>query len=992
MSSLKNQDKNSKGTYWRSFDQLESNQEFNKFAKAEFADSFTEKNDPISRRTFVSIMGASLAMAGLAGCRRPVEKIVPFVDQPENLVLGEPEHYATVMPFGTSAYGLLVTCNEGRPTKIEGNELHPSTLGKSNSFLQASILNLYDPDRSKNPVKNGKKESWLSFADFWNTNREDFENSNGEGLVILSDESPSLSLYRLHKEFLKKFPKAKWVVYNSISDETIYGGIKLATGKDLRPVYAYDKAKVILSLDADILMLEQESITASNGFALGRNPEESHGDMNRLYAVEPGYSITGAMADHRLKLHARDILPFTVALGHELEREGVRIALLNEYKEVDVSGIDQKWIHAIAVDLIKNQGKSVVVGGRRQSEALHALILSINDSLGNTGKTLNLYPIKDTLVSSSHSLMGLREDIDNDKVNTLIVLGNDVIHNIPSDLKLSEKFEKIQHTIHFGYQNNETAKLCDWHINSSHFLESWGDARSSDGSLSVIQPVIEPLYYGKSDLEFVDFLMTGEIRRSHEIVRQTWAKYLRSNAFDIEWRRVLHNGLLENSIGQAVRPVLSNRKLKTFLKKHPLQSKTDGIELLFTVDYSMYDGRYTNNGWMHELPDPITKLIWDNAGLVSKKTAEKYDLDSGDIVKVTSSGKSIEIPIWILPGHVDDAITLPLGYGYKSVGRVGDGVGFDVTPLQTTEGMNFVSGASLENTGKKHRLASTQNHGSMEGRPLIREATLDEYHEDPKFAQHAVHVPDLQSLWKEHKYDKGYQWGMSIDLNSCLGCGACSIACQSENNIPIVGKNNGDYGREMHWIRVDRYFNGDDDNPEIGFQPVSCQHCEMAPCEQVCPVAATTHDVEGLNVMTYNRCIGTRYCSNNCPYKARRFNFFNYTNSLPELIQMAQNPDVTVRSRGVMEKCTYCTQRINRSKRVAKLEDRTLRDGEMRTACQQACPTNAISFGNILDTESEIVKAKSSDRTYEILAEFNLRPRTSYMARLRNPNPKLHNS
>ncbi|MDP8208535.1 MAG: TAT-variant-translocated molybdopterin oxidoreductase [Candidatus Electryonea clarkiae] len=975
--------------YWRSLEQLDNKPEYQRFAKNEFPEEDTEKNHPVSRRTFLSTVGTTLAFAGLTGCRRPVEKIVPYVDAPENLVLGEPEYYATSMPLGTSSYGLVVTCHEGRPVKIEGNELHPSSLGKSNNFMQASILNLYDPDRSRKITNKGKESSWQEFEDAWKEIKTEFDENGGEGLVILGNESSSPSFERLKKEFFKTYPKAEWVTFNSVSDENIYGGIRIASGKNLQPVYHYDKAKIIVALDADPFMMDSENVTSALGFAKGRSISGPHDKMNRLYVAEPGYTITGAMADHRLRIKSSQVIDFTVLLARALESRGTTIPALSAFGAVKQNNIDQRWIDAVADDLISHKGKSLVVAGRRQPKAVHALILSINYALENIDNTIEFHIAEHIQVSDRAALKNLVANIDNGKVNTLVVLSDYPVATIPFDLQIIESLKKIQRTYKLSSSADSVSALLDGDIHSAHNLASWGDCRSMDGTPAIIQPMIEPLFFGKSVLEVLNLIIYGESQKGYNIVRETWKDIFHGESFELSWRKALHDGVYPEGKTRVEPVIIQEIAIEAHLKEFPIENNSTGMEIVFTADHSVYDGRFSNNGWMQELPDPLTKLIWDNAALISTASAKMHGLENGDFISIESGDNSIEIPVWILPGQADDVIILPLGYGNDSNGRIEKGAGFSVNGIRTIDNMDFLSGTKVTRTGKKHVFATTQNHGSMEGRPLIREADLDEYRNDPEFAQHEVHVPDLASLWKEHKYDEGNQWGMSIDLNACIGCGACTISCQSENNIPVVGKEQADYGREMHWMRIDRYFNGDLNNPEIGFQPMACQHCEMAPCEQVCPVAATTHDAEGLNVMTYNRCIGTRYCSNNCAYKVRRFNFFNYTNRLPELVKMAQNPDVTVRSRGVMEKCTFCLQRINRTKRRAKLEGRTVMDGEMRTACQQACPTEAIKFGNILDKKSSIVKAKNSERTYEVLAELNLRPRTSYQARLRNPNPAL---
>ena len=935
-------------------------------------------------------MGASMALVWLAGCRRPIETIVPYVKAPETTVLGVPQYYATTMPFGNSSYGLLVETHEGRPTKIEGNEFHPTSYGSTNAFALASMLNLYDPDRSDGVLNNGTDSDWDQFVASWKPLLDKFSKSKGEGLAVLAEPYSSPTQAGIKKQFESQFPKARWVTYDPVSDENIFAGIRSATGQDSQPKYQFDTAKVILSLDSDFLLMESNNIIHSQRFAEGRHVEDEQDDMSRLYTVESGFTITGAMADHRMRLQSRQIGAFTAALGLELQALGADVKVdLSKYAP---HTFDKKWLRALAKDLWANKGESIVLAGRRQPASVHALVTLINAALDNNGKTVHYHELQHSETSSTAALKSLTDDMKGKKVTALVMLGGNPVYNTPVDLGFESALKSVNHTIHLSNAVDETSKLVEWHLPQAHFLESWGDARSVDGTLSVIQPMIEPLFGGHTSVELMNLLITGESVRGHDLVQETWKGILKGSNFESQWREILHNGLLENDIEGSAPPPVREGAVADLIAGRPFPTdKADikNLEAVFQADPSSYDGRYANNGWMQELPDPVTKLMWDNAAIMSPQTAKELGVETQDVIGLNYRGRFLSMAVHILPGQADYSITLPLGYGRSSGGRVADGSGFNTYKLRTADADSFDIGLRINRTNDTYKLANSQEHSAMEGRPLIREGTLEEYKHHPEFAQEMVHMPDLQSLWKEHKYDEGYQWGMTIDLNRCTGCNACVIGCQSENNIPIVGKDPADYGREMHWIRLDRYFNGDENSPEMVHQPVACHHCEMAPCEQVCPVAATTHDDEGLNTMTYNRCIGTRYCSNNCPYKVRRFNFFNYTNEIPEIVQMAQNPDVTVRSRGVMEKCTYCQQRINRAKHDAKQNSTTVADGDVVTACQQACPTNAIVFGNIRDPNSEVAKIKKQNRNYEMLGEYNLRPRTSYLAKLRNPNPEL---
>lgn len=968
------------------------------FLKENFPALSEDLKSPLSRRSFMSIMGASMALAGLAGCRRPVEKIIPYVIPPENIVPGVPEYYATTMPFGMSAYGLIVETHEGRPTKIEGNPDHPSTRGMSNAYMQASLLDLYDPDRAKKLLHKGVETEWHNFVEFWQKLYPKYVESQGKGLAIISESFSSPTLGRLYREFKQKFPKAIWYAYDPINDENIYKGIKLATGRDLRPVYDYSKADIILSLDCDFLLSESESITAAHGFAERRRLEDESGSMNRLYVVEPTLSVTGGMADHRLAMNSVQIGSFIAVLTKELKKRGLAVKVDDQYLRLSEHNFDDKWISALADDLMANRGKSLIVAGRRQSESIHALVYALNFVLGNIGVTVNYVELKDS--PENYDIDELYKAIDKGEVSTLMIFGCNPIYNLPYSISFGNQIKKIENTIYLSNHQNETSEYVNWLVPSSHYLESWGDTRAADGTLGIIQPLIQPLYESKSIFEMASLIVTGEDKGGFEIVRQTWKDLLPVLTFEKSWRQVLHDGLLRDNISAHIVAEPDWRKVR--LGSPPLvsgSSKTSIIE--FYPSASTFDGRYANNGWLQELPDPITKITWDNPALISPNTAKNHELQNGDMIKLSRRkfydthepvDYEIEIPVWVTPGIAENTIILSLGYGRRKAGRVGDNIGFDVYPIRDYDSSYFMDGITLTKTGATHKLACTQEHHTMENRPIIRQATLEHYRRHPEFAPEMVEHPPLNSLWDERKYDEGYQWGMAIDLNLCIGCNACTIACQSENNIPVVGKDQVIRGREMHWIRVDRYFAGDDTNAEMMHMPVPCQHCENAPCEQVCPVQATQHDKEGLNNMVYNRCVGTRYCSNNCPYKVRRFNFYNYTKEIGEMLKMAQNPDVTVRSRGVMEKCTYCLQRINRAKIAAKIDNREVRDGEIVTACEQACPTGAISFGNLRDQKSRVAQLKKQNRNYGLLEELNTKPRTSYLARIKNPNPKLEQS
>jgi len=981
--------------YWRSLAQIEDLPEYRTALEREFPEGASELPDGMTRREMMLLVGASMSLAGLAGCRRPVEEIVPYVANPEEFVPGIPRYYATTMPFRRSAYGLIVESHEGRPTKIEGNPAHPSTLGASSVRVQGSVLNLYDPDRSQSITLKGSRKSWADFVMAWGELSKTHAADGGASLAVLSESFSSPTLARLVSELRTRFPKSQWATYDAVSDENRLAGLRQATGRDVDLMLRFDRASVILTLDADPLLTDPETIRHARGFADGRRAGASGGAMNRLYAVEGVYSLTGAMADHRLRLESRQIAAFVAALAARLGAPGA-----SSQAGADVAGVDQRWIDAVAKDLQANRGKGLVVAGERQPAGVHAAVCALNAHLGNTGKTVSYYETKDAALPSVGSLTSLVSAMNGGTVQTLVILGGNPVFDAPADLDFAAAMKKVPHTIALGHSMDETSSSAEWHIPLAHYLESWGDARAVGGTLSVVQPLILPLFGGRTPIEVLG-LMAGEKggdkgdkeRPAYDILRDTWKPILGEADFDKKWNRVLHDGLLA---GSELAEVVPNVKGDAFAELARAAGSASGLEIVFLPSPSLHDGRFANDGWLQELPDPLTKLTWDNPALVSPKTAETLGLANEELVRVDYAGRSLELPVWILPGMADSVLVLTLGYGRQRAGRVGTGVGFDTFKVRASKAPGFDGGVKVTKLGRTHPLSVTQDHGSMEGRPLVRESTVAELRSPKKEEERrgALGVfeekPEHFSLWKEQTYDQGHQWGMTIDLNSCIGCNACMVACQSENNVPVVGKIQVAKAREMHWIRVDRYFSGEPSgNAEIVFQPVPCMQCEDAPCEQVCPVAATVHDKEGLNVMVYNRCIGTRYCSNNCPYKVRHFNFFNFTKDTPDVLKLAMNPDVTVRARGVMEKCSYCTQRINKAKIDSKLAGRELRDGDVKTACQQACPAAAIEFGDIRDKSSRVAKAKADPRNYALLEELNTKPRTTYLAKVRNPNPDL---
>jgi MoCo/4Fe-4S cofactor protein with predicted Tat translocation signal len=989
-------------THWRSTAELDNTPDFRAFLEAEFPEAADP--DGLNRRRWLQLMGASFALAGLAGCKGEDVNVLPFVERPVDRAPGKPQRFATAMELGGSAVGLMVTSIDGRPIKVEGNPGHPQSLGASSALAQASILELYDPDRSRMVVGPDGKGDWSYFCKFARPLFADIRQKKGKGLRILSGQSTSPTQARLAKLIAEKMPEAKWFGYDPVGDDNAREGAKLAFGQMVRTGYALDNADVIVSLDADLLGTDPAALQHARAFAKRRDVDaKSNKKMNRLYVIESSYSVTGGSADHRLALSPSQITAFAAALHAKVAGQGSSGNLPEKAA---------KYLSAIADDLAKARGRCVVAVGESQPPAVHAAAHAMNDALGNAGKTVSYYPVTDAdRPLNVEAISSITEELNRGDVETLVLLGGNPAYDAPVDLGVADAIKKAKTVIHLSLYRNETTKLCDWHVPQAHFLEDWGDTVSIDGTYSVIQPLIAPLHGGKSAIDFVSFLI-GDEASGKRLVDATYSTQGNVKS----WRRTLLDGYLETSPLQSAE-VAAKADVSIEVPSGVWSDNSDQLELAFAVDSSVYDGRFANNGWLQELPDPLTKLTWDNAALISPKSATALGVKTEDVITINLGDRSLDIPVYVLHGHADGTITLPLGYGRTAAGKVGGDETNEVAPvgantytLRTSSAMNAAQGARAAKTGRTHRLASTQDHHAIDTTgqkeraarvgKLIRTATVDYYHEHPDFAKHVVHHPPLESLWPEHEYN-GHRWGMSIDLNKCIGCNGCVAACQAENNVPIVGKDQVLRGREMHWIRIDRYFTGDPEDPDgVAHQPLACHHCELAPCEQVCPVNATVHSHEGLNDMVYNRCIGTRYCGNNCPYKVRRFNYFNYHEDLKdannEISKMVLNPEVTVRHRGVMEKCTYCVQRIQAVKIDAKNNKRPIEDGEIQTACQQACPTRAITFGDLGPVESEekreksaVAKAQQSDRAYAILAELNIKPRTMYLARISNPNPAL---
>jgi len=1014
--------------YWRSLEEAADTPAVQEMLQREFPSRASEWTDPVGRRQFLTLMGASLALTGVGACtRQPEERIVPYVRQPEELVPGQPLFFATAMSLDGYASGLLVESHMGRPTKIEGNPDHPASLGATDVFAQASVLSLYDPDRAQAVTYRGEIRPWNEFAAAVQSAVRPIRRRRGIGLRILTGPVGSPTLGQQLQQLIQGMPQARWHQYSPIHRDNVRAGARLAFGEYVETRYLVNKADVIVSLEGDLLGSMPGSTRYAREFASRRKVGNDATAMSRLYAIESTLSITGARADHRLPLRASQIEAFARALVAPLVSGGAA-------PSGTLSDEARRWADVIARDLQQHRGSSLVVAGPSQPAAVHALAHLANQALRNSGVTVEyIDPIEVGSVDHEASLRQLATDMDAGRVTTLIIIGTNPLYTAPADLQFATKMAKVGLRIYMGPDADETAAFCHWHVPQTHYLEEWSDARAFDGTVSIVQPLIAPLYDGHSPHEIVSVL-ADRPRSSYEIVRDYWQQRFAGGgapgtptetaapaepasatatpaaapqtapaaaadpAFERFWRRALHDGVVPNT---AYQPRTMTANADAVLGA-PAAQVVSGVEMLFAPDPTLYDGRFANNAWLQELPKPLTKLTWDNAVLMSPQMAQRLGIEpriafSGgehgqtiaEIVELKYQGRSLRMPVWVMPGQADDTVTVHLGQGRARTGRVGSGVGMNGYALRTSTAPWIAGPVEIAVTNDRMPLASVQAHHSMEGRELVRVGTFDEYRQDPNFAHRGgAEPPRTLTMYPENKRD-GYAWGMAIDLNVCTGCSACVVACQAENNIPVVGKDEVLRGREMHWLRVDRYHAGSPDAPDTHFQPVPCMQCENAPCEVVCPVAATVHSAEGLNDMVYNRCVGTRYCSNNCPYKVRRFNFFQYADWKTPSLTLVRNPDVSVRSRGVMEKCTYCVQRINVAKIQSEKEGRVVRDGEIATACEAVCPTQAIVFGNINDPNSRVSKLKADTRNYALLAELNTRPRTTYLAEVRNTNPEL---
>jgi len=1061
--------------YWRSLDELAATPGFQAQVEREFPQGAAELAG-VDRRHFLKIMAASFALGGLglAGCRRPEKYVLPYGRSIEGIIQGLPLYFATALPLRKAALPLLAETHQGRPTKLEGNPSYAPHGGGTSLVAQASVLDLYDPERATSHTQNGHKLAVADVNELLARIGTSHAASAGAGLAFLAEESASPTRERLLAQLRAKFPRAIWAEYEPVVDEPPVEAARAAFGQEVKPLYRFAKAKRILSLDADFLSAEAANLYYSREFAKGRKvrSKEDAAKMNRLYVAESGFSLTGSMADHRLRLASSHILALAAAVAVKVTGDSTLAPL--------AQGLDVKpaWVEECAADLLAHQGESVVVAGAHQPATVHAIAHAINAALGAIGATVDFVTIP---ASSASTISALANAIKAGSVDTLAILGGNPAYNAPADLDWPALQKSVPNVVRLSYYADETAATSPAaaHLAAAHYLESWGDARTADGTIVPVQPMILPLFGGLTEIEVVARIVGAANPDPYALVHETITGLTNGNPEKFE-RQFLHDGYLEGSAYPLATVTFNAAGLAPLFAASPKFEalSAQNLEVRFIADHKMDDGRYANNGWLQEVPDPITKISWDNAILVSPRLGKELGIlphgakpqvarveendfsigkENSHVVTLTVGGRTITGPAHIQPGLSNYTVVVALGYGRTKTGHVGTGAGVSAYPLRTTTGLHFATGAKVAVTTDRALLANVQEHWSMEGRDLVREANAtgaESYEENPDYVREvgleshspsilgaageamtpgnrAQEIPRGNSLYSTPSKGNGgfegpHQWGMSIDLNTCIGCNACVVACQAENNVPIVGRDQVRRGREMHWIRIDRYYSDGNidaaafggegnatlpEDPQVSLQPVTCMQCELAPCETVCPVNATVHDDEGLNTMAYNRCIGTRYCANNCPYKVRRFNFFDWNQrqldslylgpvgpkGMPELVKMAKNPEVTVRMRGVMEKCTFCVQRIENGKiqhkvKVAQAghpEDVVVPDGTIKTACQQVCPVEAIVFGNILDPESEVSKAKALPQDYQLLGYLNIRPRVTYLGKLRNPNPRM---
>jgi molybdopterin-containing oxidoreductase family iron-sulfur binding subunit len=965
-------------TYWRSLQELADTPEFTAIVEREVP-RFREIVNAVDRRRFVQLMAASMALGGLSGCgpEAAPRQLLPYVQQPEGIIPGRNRYYATAISQNGYAAGVLIAHQMARPIKVEGNPDHPASLGAASAIMQASILELYDPRRMQSIVGAGSIATWQSFVSALHARRGGLTAKQGEGLRILTGAVTSALLASQLAKLQQQLPQMRWHQWEPLHRDNELASATSSFGQPLERVFDVSAADRIFAIESDLISAAPGWLAYARQFAAARRPTETGGKMSRVYAIESTPTLLGAKADHRLPIRPDEIAACLRYLA------GALGAGPQEWAQQDIP--HAAWLRAAADDLGQHKGRALVHAGREQPVDIHMLTDALNNTLGAFGNTVRLIaPVEASAGSKRQSLSELVTDMTSGKVDTLVMLGCNPVYDAPADVDFAAALQRVPFSICLALYENETALASTWRIPATHEYETWGDARAFDGTATIQQPQLRPLYGGHSPQQVLALLLGNLTPDDYNLVRDFWrqqaAKDNRGD-FDSFWHQALQKGIVSGSAAATESVTYRSEAVAKSPASPPVAAGS--LRVLFRPDEGTGDGRYADNPWLLEMARSFTRLTWDNAALIAPATAKRLGLRLHDVVEITIKQSKLRAPVYVLPGHAADCITLPLGWG-RSAGGLGVGAGFDAYRLRTAADPWLAEVTSLSKTGDVYRLATTQDQDRVQGRDLIRDASLEQFTNNPESLKKKE---SDESLYPPVEYpDRA--WAMSIDLNSCIGCQACTIACQAENNVPVVGKDQVLDGRVMHWLRIDRYYSGAPDAPDTAFEPMPCMHCENAPCEVVCPVHATVHDHEGLNLMVYNRCVGTRFCSNNCPYKVRRFNFYAYADA-SDRHPDSWNPEVSVRGRGVMEKCTYCIQRIRTTQIAADRDNRKLQDGEVITACQQSCPTQAIIFGDRNDKESAVAKRKATPLDYVLLDELNTRPRTSYSALVRNFNPAI---
>ncbi|WP_164009247.1 TAT-variant-translocated molybdopterin oxidoreductase [Pyxidicoccus trucidator] len=996
-------------SYWRSLEEKLGTSEYMEETRPEFPAGADLAPSGFARREFMQLLGASLALAGATACstRPQDERLLPYTKTPPEVTPGNPLHYASGMTLAGNTSGLLITAREGRPVKIEGNPQHPVNQGAAGPWEQAYLLSLYDPNRAR-VLRQGKSPRALRVLAEDVAGLVNKAADGGARVRFLTEPGNSPLMGDLHNRILKKLPNARFYGYTAMTQDSESEATRaLFGGQPVSALYDFAQADVVLSLDADFLEARPANLAYARQFGARRDPKA--GSLNRLYVAEARFSITGGMADHRLRVKSQEVLAVAAAVAQAIGGPAASLASAASGK-AQLRGDLNAWVQAVVADLrAAKPGRTLVVAGERQPAAVHALAHAINAALGNAGTTVRYVQAPVAEPAGLSQARALVEDIKGGRVDTLVITTWNPLYNLPSDVGLAELLNPATNpnrakltVLYTGLYEDETSQFADWFIPAAHPLETWSDGRAVDGTVSIAQPLIQPLFNGVPESELLALFLDEPYRPAYQMLREYWQGQAGGPAdFEPRWETFVSEGIVAGT-ASAVATATPDFGAATALVTGYQPPKSDGLELNFVHDYKLFDGRFANNAWLQELPDPITKMVWDNAALVSPATATKLKLEPGSLAELSYGGKKLTVPVWTTPGLADDTVTVALGYGRNGLHEsVAKGVGFNANTLRTASAPWFDGGADLTLVRGSYKFSLTQTHWRMEGRPIALDMPVSELTNPSVETQHILHrvqgelKPGIHDNLPDFDYSKGpanpqgYKWGMSIDLSRCTGCSACVVACQAENNIPVVGKEQVGRSREMQWLRIDRYFEGPESDPKMVMQPVMCVHCEKAPCEYVCPVNATVHSEEGLNDMVYNRCVGTRYCSNNCPYKVRRFNYLHYTSGKTSTEKMLMNPDVTVRNRGVMEKCTYCVQRIERVRIDARVEKRLIQEKELQTACQQTCPTQAITFGSLNDPQQRVTQLHEDERAYKLLHELGTRPRTAHLIRVRNPNPAL---